>query len=115
MLVTISGYTGRDIKFTQVPTDNGNGTCTVTDTAVAVKVAADTTDWYLVKFADDALVNASKYIAKDSLISVTGELIFEDWTDEQHGRRSKPVVTVSDLQLPAKSRAYCLASPLSQP
>jgi single-stranded DNA-binding protein len=105
MLVTISGYTGRDIKFTQVPADDGNSTCTVTDTAVAVKVAADTTDWYLVKFADDALVKASKYITKGLLISVTGELTFEDWTDEQHGRRSKPVVTVSDLQLTPKSRA----------
>jgi hypothetical protein len=105
MLLTISGKAGRGIKSTQVPTDDGSGTYTVTDTAVAVKVAADATDWYLLKFADPALVDASKCITEDSLISVTGELSFEDWTEEQHGRRSKPVILVSDLQLPAKSRA----------
>lgn len=103
MLVTISGYTGRDIKSTQVPTNDGSGTCTVTDTAVAVKVAADATDWYLAKFTDNALVKDSKYITKGSLISLVGELTFEEWTDEQHYRRSKPVVTVCDLQLPKSS------------
>ncbi len=105
MLLTISGYAGRDLITSEVPADDGNGTCTITDTAIGVKVAVDTTDWYLVKFADDALVNASKHITKDALISVTGELTFEDWTDAQHGRRSKPVIMVSDLQLSAKSRS----------
>jgi single-stranded DNA-binding protein len=100
MLVSISGYAGRDLKTTQVPASDGNGTCTVTDTAIRVKVATDAVDWYLVRFTGDALVGASKRVTKNSLISVVGELTFEDWTDEQHGRRSKPVIMVTDLQLP---------------
>jgi single-stranded DNA-binding protein len=101
MLVSISGYAGRDLKTTQVPSSDGNGTCTVTEVPVRVKVATDAVDWYLVRFTGDALVGASQRVAKNSLISVVGELTFEDWTDEQHGRRSKPVVNASDLQLPA--------------
>jgi single-stranded DNA-binding protein len=101
MLVSISGYASRDLKTTQVPACDGNGTCTVTEVPVRVKVATDAVDWYLVRFTGDALVGASQRVAKNSLISVVGELTFEDWTDEQHGRRSKPVVNASDLQLPA--------------
>jgi single-stranded DNA-binding protein len=97
MLVTISGYAGRDIKTTQVPSNDG--TDILTDTALRVKVA-DATDWFLVKFIGDALVKASSSIVKGSLISVVGELTFEDWIDESQTRCSKPVVTVSDLQLP---------------
>jgi single-stranded DNA-binding protein len=100
MQVTISGYVGRDLKTTQVPSSDGNGTCTVNEVPVRVKVATDAVDWYLLRFTGDALVGASKHITKNSLTSVVGELSFEDWTDEQHGRRSKPVIMVTDLQLP---------------
>jgi single-stranded DNA-binding protein len=98
MLVSISGYVGRDIKVTQVPSNDGTSTSTVTDTALAVKVG-DATDWFLIKFAGETLVKASKSIRKGLQISVVGELTFDDWIDEQQTRRSKPVVTVSDLQL----------------
>jgi single-stranded DNA-binding protein len=99
MLVTISGYAGRDLKTTQIPLLDSTDTSTVTDTAVRVKVAGDVADWYLVKFTDAALIKASQFITKNSLITVVGDLTFEDWIDEQQTRCSKPVVTVSDLQL----------------
>jgi single-stranded DNA-binding protein len=98
MLVTISGYTGRDIKV--VPSDGT--TVTINEAPLAVKIA-DTTDWYMLKFASEALVKASQYLRKGSRISVVGELTFEDWIDESQTRCSKPVVAVSDLQLQTKS------------
>lgn len=104
MHVTLSGYIGRDIKTSEVPSDDGTGTCAVSETALAVKVAADATDWYLIKLTGDALAKASQFLTKGSLISVVGELTFEDWIDEEQNRRSKPIVLVTDLQLPV-SRA----------
>jgi single-stranded DNA-binding protein len=106
MQINISGCVGHDIKTSQVPSNDGStGTCTVTESALGVKVAADATDWYLIKLTGDALAKASQFITKGSLVSVVGELTFEDWIDESQTRRSQPVVTVSDLQLPAKFRA----------
>jgi single-stranded DNA-binding protein len=99
MQVTISGYTGRDIKV--VSSDDGH-TATINEAPLAVKIA-ETTDWYLLKFASEALIKASQYLRKGTRISVVGELTFEDWIDESQTRCSKPVVMVSDLQLPAKS------------
>jgi single-stranded DNA-binding protein len=98
MLVTISGCTGRDIKV--VPSDGT--TATINEAPLAVKIA-DTKDWYLLKFASEALIKASQYLRKGARISVVGELTFEDWIDESQTRCSKPVVMVSDFQLPAKA------------
>jgi len=104
MQVTISGYTGRDIKTTDIPRLDGSGYFQVSDTAVAVKVAGDTTDWHQVKFKGDALLKAARYIPKGSLISVTGELTFEHWDDNDGNLHAKPVVTVAEIQLPSKPK-----------
>jgi hypothetical protein len=75
MQITLSGRTGRDVKTTDIPRQDGSGYFQVSDTALAVKVAEDTTDWYQLKFKGDALINAAGYIPKGSLTSVTGDLI----------------------------------------
>ena len=61
------------------------------------------TDWHKLKFVGDSLVNAAGYIAKGVIVSVTGTLTFEHWNDEDGVLRSKPVVTVFEVQLPAKA------------
>jgi single-stranded DNA-binding protein len=104
MQITISGRTGRDVKTTDIPRQDGSGYFQVSDTALAVKVAEDTTDWYQLKFKGDALINAAGYIPKGSLVSVTGDLAFEHWTDIDGNLKAKPVVNIYEVQLPPKSK-----------
>ena len=87
MQVTLSGRTGRDVKTADVPRHDGSGTFQISETALAVKVNEDTTDWYQLKFKGDA----AGYIPKGSPISITGDLIFEHWNDDESiSKRSNP-------------------------
>jgi single-stranded DNA-binding protein len=104
MQITLSGRTGREVKFTNVERHDGSGSFPVADTALAVKVSQDDTDWYALKFTGTSLQNAASYIHKGALISVTGDLAFEYWNNEDGELRAKPVVTVSEVQLPEKPK-----------
>lgn len=105
MQVTLSGYTGRAVQNSDVPRHDGSGSFQIAETSLAVNVAKDTADWYKLKFVGDSLANAASYIGKGVLISVVGTLTFEHWTNEDGELRSKPIVTVSEVQLPAKVQA----------
>jgi single-stranded DNA-binding protein len=105
MQVTLSGRTGRDVKTADVPRHDGSGTFQISETALAVKVNEDTTDWYQLKFKGDALVNAAGYIPKGSPISITGDMTFEHWNDDDGNLKAKPVVTIAEVQLPPKAKA----------
>jgi single-stranded DNA-binding protein len=104
MFVTLSGRTGRATSTADVPRKDGTGYFQISDTALAVKVTEDTTDWYQLKFVGDALVKAASFLTKGCLISVTGDLTFESWNNEDGELRAKPVVTISEIQLPPKSQ-----------
>ncbi len=103
MQVTVSGHTGCVVQTNDVPRNDGSGSFQIAETSLAVKVTKDATDWHKLKFVGDSLVNAAGYIAKGALVSVTGTLTFEHWNDEDGELRSKPVVTVFEVQLPAKA------------
>ena len=103
MQVTLSGYTGRATSTSDVPRKDGSGYFQIAESSLAVKVAEDATDWYKLKFVGDSLVKAASYIGKGLLVCATGTLTFEHWTDEDGELRSKPVLTVSEVQLPAKA------------
>ena len=105
MFVTLSGYTGRATSTADVPRKDGTGYFQISDTALAIKVTDDATDWYQLKFVGDALVKAASFLTKGCLISVTGDLTFESWNNEDGELRAKPVVTISEIQLPQKSQA----------
>jgi single-strand DNA-binding protein len=102
MLVTLSGRTGRAVETNDVERHDGSGSFQITETSLAVNVTKDTADWYKLRFTGDSLVTAASYIAKGVILSVTGTLTFEHWTDEDGVLRSKPVVAVSEVQLPTK-------------
>ena len=104
MFVTLSGYTGRATSTADVPRKDGTGYFQISDTALAIKVTDDTTDWYQLKFVGDALVKAASFLTKGSLISVTGDLAFESWNNEDGELYAKPVVTISEIQLPSKPK-----------
>jgi single-stranded DNA-binding protein len=103
MQVTVSGRIGRVVQTNDVPRHDGSGSFQVAETSLAVNVTKDATDWHKLKFVGDSLVNAAGYIAKGVILSVTGTLTFEHWNDEDGVLRSKPVVTVFEVQLPAKA------------
>ena len=44
------------------------------------------------------------YLGSTPLISVTGDLTFESWNDDDGELRAKAVVTISEIQLPSKSQ-----------
>jgi single-stranded DNA-binding protein len=90
MQVALSGSIGRAVSTTNTPLSDGSGSAPVSE---------GVTDWYLLKFADAALVKAAQLIIKGAAVAIVGDLAFEDWSDDDQIRRSKPVVTVSDLQL----------------
>lgn len=104
MLVTLSGHTGRSTSTADVLRKDATGYFQISDTSLAVKVTEDATDWYQLKFVGDARVKAASFLTKGSLISVTGELTFESWNDEDGELRARPVVTISEIQLPSKPR-----------
>jgi hypothetical protein len=56
MFVTLSGYTGRATSTADVPRKDGTGYFQISDTALAIKITDDATDWYQLKFVGDALV-----------------------------------------------------------
>jgi single-stranded DNA-binding protein len=102
MQVTLSGRTGRVVQTNDVPRHDGSGSFQVAETSLAVNVTKDTADWHKLKFVGDSLVTAASYIPKGAPVSVTGTLTFEHWTDEDGELQSRPVVAVSEVQLPAK-------------
>jgi Single-strand binding protein family len=58
-----------------------------------------------IKFKGDALVNAAGYIPKGSPISITGDMTFEHWNDDDGNLKARPVVTIAEVQLPPKAKA----------
>jgi single-strand DNA-binding protein len=103
MLVTISGRVGRDAEFKDVPLKDGSGSFEVAESSLAVTPSKDGTDWYGLKFQGDSLLKTAEYVQKGQVLSVTGELTIETWKDADNNNRSKPVVIVKQVQLPAKS------------
>jgi single-stranded DNA-binding protein len=103
MQVTLSGRTGRVVQTNDVPRHDGSGSFQVAETSLAVNVTKDTSDWHKLKFVGDSLVTAASYIPKGAPVSVVGTLTFEHWTDEDGVLQSRPVVAVSEVQLPAKA------------
>jgi single-stranded DNA-binding protein len=104
MLVTLSGNTGRAAEIKFIPRKDGNGHVSIGETSLAVKVSTEDTDWYKLKFIGDSLAKAAKYIVKGAAISVVGELTFERWTDESGDVCARPVINVSEIQLPGKPK-----------
>jgi hypothetical protein len=99
MLVALSGSIGRAVSTTNTPLPDGSGHTLVCEVPLGVAVAEGVTDWYSLKFETSYLVKAARYIVKDAQIAVVGDMVFEEWIDCHQVRRSKPIVTVADLQL----------------
>lgn len=102
MQLTLSGRTGRVVETNHVERHDGTGSFQIAETSLAVTAAKDVSDWYKLKFVGDALVTAANYIPKGALVSVVGTLTFEHWDDDDGNLRSKPVVAVSEVQLPTR-------------
>jgi single stranded DNA-binding protein len=105
MQVTISGYTGRDAEVKAIPRRDGSGNVSIAETSLAVKVGVEETDWYKLKFIGDTLCKAAEYIFKGAAICVVGELTFENWNDEQGKACSRPLINVTEVQLPSKPKS----------
>jgi single-stranded DNA-binding protein len=103
MQVTLSGYTGKDTETNFIPLRNGNGNVMIAETSLAVKVTAEETDWYKLKFVGDRLTKVTEYLAKGTLLSIVGDLTFENWNDKEGNPQSRPVINVKELQLPPKA------------
>jgi single-stranded DNA-binding protein len=104
MLVTISGNTGRAAEIKLIPRKDGNGNVAIGETSLAVKVTSEDTDWYKLKFIGDSLTKLAGYIFKGAAICVVGELTFETWNDEDGESCTRPVINVSEIQLPPKPK-----------
>jgi single-stranded DNA-binding protein len=105
MQVALSGSIGRAVSTTNTPLSDGSGSTPISEVPLRVRIAEGVNDWYLLKFTDAAGVKAAQFIIKGAQVSIVGDLVFEDWIDETQVRRSKPVVTVSDLQLERFAKA----------
>jgi hypothetical protein len=99
MLVALAGRIGRAVSTTDPLLPDGSGQTLVAEAPLGIPVGEGVTDWYLLKFTDAALVKAAQFIVKGAQVSAVGDMVFEDFLDSDLVRRSKPVVTVSDLQL----------------
>jgi single-stranded DNA-binding protein len=104
MLVTLSGNTGRAAEIKFIPRKDGSGDFAIAETSLAVKVTSEDTDWFKVKFIGDSLIKAADYITKGAAICVVGELTFETWTDDRGETCARPVINVSEIQLPPKPK-----------
>lgn len=98
MQVTLSGSIGRAVSTINALLPDASAQ-PIAEVPLRVRVAEGVSDWYLLRFADAALVKAAQFIVKGATVGVVGDLAFEDWLDDDRVRRCKPVVTVSDLQL----------------
>jgi single-stranded DNA-binding protein len=99
MQVTLSGSISRAVSTTNALLPDGSAGTPISEVPLRVRVAEGASDWYLLRFTDAALVKAAQFLVKGAAACVVGDLAFEDWIDENQVRRSKPVVTISDLQL----------------
>jgi hypothetical protein len=99
MLVALSGRIGRAVSTIDNLLPDGSGHTLVAEVPLGITVAEGVTDLYLLKFTEAALVKAAQFVVKNAQVSVVGDMVFEDFLDSDQVRRSKPVVTVSDLQL----------------
>jgi single-stranded DNA-binding protein len=104
MLVTVSGNTGRTAEIKFIPRKDGNGKVVIGETSLAVKVTTEDTDWYKLKFVGDSLAKAAEYITKGAGICVVGEFTFENWQNEHGEPCARPVINVSEIQLPPKPK-----------
>ena len=97
--VTLTGRLTKDVDHRT--TNSGTEVANITVATNGYK-EGDTSYIDLVLFGKTAEV-ASKYISKGQQIGVTGRLKQESWEDKTTGqKRSKLVVIVDNLQLPAK-------------
>lgn len=99
MQVILSGSIGRAVSTTNTLLPDGSAGNLISEVPLRVRIAEAVSDWYLLRFTDPALVKAAQFIVKGAAAGIVGDLAFEDWVDENQVRRSKPIVTVSDLQL----------------
>jgi single-stranded DNA-binding protein len=104
MLVTLSGNTGCAAELKSIPRNDGTGFFNLAETSLAVKVSTDTSDWYKLKFVGDNLTKPASYITKGMQICIVGEFVFENWTNDKGELCVRPVVNVSEIQLPRKPK-----------
>lgn len=96
-VITLAGHAGKDPEVRYFE----SGTV-VANLSLAVRAAKrdEPPDWFNLQIWGKQAQVAADYVRKGSLISVSGRMTTERWTDRTTGEeRSKPVVVVDRLSL----------------
>ncbi len=68
--------------------------------AVKPPYKSETPLWFDLEFWGNVAQVAADWVKKGSTIGITGELVFDRWTDKNTGElREKPVIRVNNLEL----------------
>nr|AUG32443.1 single-strand DNA-binding protein [Paulinella longichromatophora] len=100
--VSLVGYAGRDPVVREFESGNVVANLSI---AVSRRKSKDEPDWFNLEVWGKQAKVVSDYVRKGSLIGIVGKLKIDSWIDRNSGEpRSKPVITVDQLQLLGSKR-----------
>ena len=73
MLVNLSGCVGRAVSTVHIPLPDSSGSAPASEVPLGVRIATGVTDWYLLRFTEDALILAAQFIVKGAQVAVVGD------------------------------------------
>ena len=102
-LCVFSGNIGGDCEQKYLP----SGAC-VANFSLPVKQGYgehEKTSWVRCILLGKKAESLPQYLQKGSKVTVTGEFVLNEWTDQQGNKRSTPELIVRDLDLPPRQQA----------
>jgi single-strand DNA-binding protein len=102
-IATLSGNVGQDPETRYTPSSTAITTFTIAVEGYDGKKKEKKTLWFNCKAFNQPADVINKYVKKGNTITVSGQLDVEEWTTQSGEKRSKTVLIVRDVQLPAKS------------
>jgi single-strand DNA-binding protein len=112
-VLTISGNCGADMEVRATPAGKYIG-----QVNLAVKSGYgqhEKTAWVTCKVLGERASKLAQYITKGSMITVTGSLEIDEWTNKEGAKQTRVVCVVNDIQLPVRQGGDRPQAPHQQP
>ncbi|MGL9736032.1 MAG: single-stranded DNA-binding protein [Symbiopectobacterium sp.] len=101
-VIVASGNIGKDAEQRWTP----NGKC-IASFSLPVKQGYgehEKTSWVQCRLSGPKAEKLPQYLTKGTKVTVTGEFVLDEWTDQQGNKRTAPVIVVNDIDFGASSQ-----------
>lgn len=101
-VIVASGNIGKDAEQRWTP----NGKC-IASFSLPVKQGYgehEKTSWVQCRLFGPKAEKLPQYLTKGTKVTVTGEFVLDEWTDQQGNKRTAPVIIVNDIDFGASGQ-----------